>query len=80
LSGCGSSREIARSPVAKPAIQLTRDCEQLARTVDDPEITADTDPKLAVGEYVVALGDANDNISATRECQRRQRERLLKGK
>lgn len=43
------------------------------------KVTVTTNPKLAVGEYRVALGEANDNITATRECQSNQRKRLAKG-
>ncbi|WP_316171073.1 hypothetical protein [Bradyrhizobium sp. SZCCHNRI1058] len=42
-------------------------------------VTETSDPWRSVGEYAVALGEANSSIDATRECQRRQRERL-KGK
>lgn len=59
---------------------LSRDCENLARTVDDPVVTEKSDPWQKVGEYAVALGEANANNDATRECQKRQRERLSKGK
>ncbi|UFZ05492.1 hypothetical protein LQG66_04010 [Bradyrhizobium ontarionense] len=59
---------------------LPRDCEQLARNVDDPTVGETSDPWRAIGEYAVALGEANGNIDATRECQRRQRERFGKGK
>ncbi|WP_315742786.1 MULTISPECIES: hypothetical protein [unclassified Bradyrhizobium] len=55
---------------------MSRDCEQLARNVDDPAVTETSDPWRSIGEYAVALGEANNNIDATRECQRRQRERL----
>ena len=61
-------------------VQLSRECEHLAANVADPlddgRITERTDPKLAAGEYRVALGEANDNIDATRTCQAHQRERL----
>jgi hypothetical protein len=54
----------------------------LAKNVDDPVIDeqAAIDPWLAIGEYAIALGEVNGNIDATRECQKRQRERLAKGK
>lgn len=58
---------------------MSRDCERLAANINDPAIGEATDPWRAIGEYAVALGEANANIDATRECQRRQRERL-KGK
>jgi hypothetical protein len=52
----------------------------LAVEVDHPTVTAKTDPKLAVGEYVVALDEANGNIANTRTCQQRQRERFSRGR
>ncbi|MGW1423636.1 hypothetical protein ACWAT4_26345 [Bradyrhizobium manausense] len=59
---------------------MSRACEDLARNVDDPEVTEQTDPWQKVGEYAVALGEANANIDASRECQKRQRERFAKRK
>jgi hypothetical protein len=50
----------------------------VADPLEDGRVTLRTDPKLVVGEYRVALGTANDNIDATRACQRHQRERLAK--
>ncbi|MES2671639.1 MAG: hypothetical protein V4673_14645 [Pseudomonadota bacterium] len=58
---------------------IPRDCENLAENVDDPDVSKTKDPKLSVGEYAVALGEANDNLDATRECQAGQRKRLAKG-
>lgn len=43
-------------------------------------MTIRTDPKLAVGEYRVALGEANDNLDATRVCQQNQRKRVARGR
>ena len=57
-------------------LELSRACEKLAKNVDDPVVNQRTDPWRAIGEYAVALGTANDNIDATRDCQQRQRERL----
>ena len=82
-TGCTtSSVESKLSPPSRPnqSVALSRDCETLARNVDDPEVTESSDPWRSVGEYAVALGDANANIDATRECQKRQRERLAKRK
>jgi hypothetical protein len=50
----------------------------LLKNVDDPQVGAD--PWYAVGEYAVALGEANGNIDAGRTCQEKQRKRLAKGK
>lgn len=80
LSGCG---HFAAPPAKSNGFQLSRECEHLAANVDDPiedgRITQQTDPKLAVGEYRVALGQANDNLTATRTCQQDQRARVAKG-
>jgi hypothetical protein len=50
----------------------------LAANVNDPVVG--TDPWYAIGEYAVALGEANANIDGTRTCQEKQRKRLAKGK
>lgn len=80
LSGCGHS---APPSVENNGFQLSRECELLAGDVEDPQdagrVTVNTPPKLAVGEYKVALGEARDNIAATRDCQAGQRKRLAKG-
>jgi hypothetical protein len=77
LSGCATSGAPSQG---SQAVHLSRDCEYLAANVEDPleagRITQRTDPKLAAGEYRVALGEANDNIDATRSCQEKQRARL----
>ena len=63
------------------SVALSRDCERLAGNVNDPVVDAGTtDPWRAVGEYAVALGEANANLDATRACQQTQRKRLAKGK
>jgi hypothetical protein len=59
---------------------LSRDCERLAVDVDDPEVPDHPDPWKAIGEYAVALGEANANIDATRSCQVKQRAGLAKRK
>lgn len=74
LSGCAHS--VAPSNLS---IQIPRDCEALARNVEDPALDVATDPKLAVGEYEVALDEANGNLTATRTCQANQRKRFAKG-
>lgn len=81
LSGCAHS---AAPSAGNQGYQLSRACEQLAQNVVDPQdagtITVNTDPKLAVGEYKVALGQANDNLDATRDCQVSQRQRVARGR
>lgn len=76
LAGCASSSAVAP---ASPNAQLSRECETLAKESEHPQLSLRTNPKLAVGEYAVALNTANDNLGATRECQRLQRERLAGG-
>lgn len=61
-------------------MDLSPACEQLAKNIGDPVIPDHPDPWFVIGEYAVALGDANSNIDATRECQKRQRVRMGKGK
>lgn len=57
---------------------LPSDCENLARNVAAPTVTLATNPKYAVGQYAVALGSANNNLTATRTCQVNQRKRLAR--
>lgn len=68
---------------ANNGFQLSRECENLAADVADPleagTVTVKTNPKLAVGEYRVALGEARGNLGATRTCQANQRELLSRG-
>ncbi|UGA45993.1 hypothetical protein HU230_0008125 [Bradyrhizobium quebecense] len=52
----------------------------MAQNVNDPAVPDHPDPWRVIGEYAVALGEANSNIDATRTCQQHQRERLAKGK
>lgn len=79
LAGCATS---GAPSVDNQSYHLSTDCENLARNVSDPvddgRITRKTNPKIAVGEYRVALGEANDNITATRTCQTNQRKRLAR--
>jgi hypothetical protein len=70
LSGCAHSGVPADTSFA-----IARDCENLAANVAAPELTVATDPKLAVGEFEVALDEANGNLTATRTCQANQRKR-----
>lgn len=82
-TGCTTSNVESRQPApSRPSqsVVLSRACEDLARNVDDPVVTEQSDPWQKIGEYAVALGEANANTDATRECQKRQRERLAKGK
>lgn len=58
---------------------MSQDCEELDREVDHPAVDRNSNPKFVVGEYAVALSNANDNMAASRSCQQNQRERLAKG-
>jgi hypothetical protein len=78
--GCVTSSGDPPPPAGRNGVQIPRDCENLARNVDDPQLGAKPDPWRVIGQYAVALGEANGNIDATRECQAGQRERLAKGK
>lgn len=78
-SGCASSSG-GPPPASANGVYVPRDCESLARNVDDPVVGPRSDPWRVIGEYAVALGEANGNIDATRQCQAGQRERLGMGK
>ena len=82
-TGCtpfrGAEPEAPRAPT-NHSVTLSHECERLAVNVDDPVVEEPVDPWRSIGEYAVALGEANGNIDATRECQGQQRKRLAKGK
>ena len=73
---CGGCAHSDRAAPASTSVQVSRECEHLAVNVADPPFSRATDPKLLVGEYVVALGAANGNLDATRTCQANQRVRM----
>lgn len=79
LGGCAT---LGAPSVDKQAVYISTDCEDLARDVPDPiddgRVTKRTNPKIMVGEYRVALGEARGNLSATRTCQANQRKRLAR--
>ena len=70
LSGCATS---GAPSAGKQGYFISTACEDLARNVNEPTVTLATNPKLAVGEFKVALGEANGNLTATRTCQANQR-------
>jgi hypothetical protein len=80
LTGCETFSAGGPPPAGHNGVMLPRDCENLARNVDDPKVSPRSDPWRVIGQYAVALGEANGNIDATRECQGGQRERMSKGK
>lgn len=59
---------------------IPRTCEDLAKDVDHPAVAEGGDPRVTVGEYVVALDEAKSNLGATRTCQAGQRERMKAGR
>jgi hypothetical protein len=70
----------ATSPASqRVAVQIPRDCEDLARTVPYPAVTVGMSAKVAMARHRAALGQANGNLVATRECQQRQREVFAAG-
>lgn len=76
LTACAAS---PGSPSA-PTVQIPRDCEDLARTVPYPAVTRGLNAKLAIAQHRAALGQANGNLVATRDCQAALRERLAGGR
>lgn len=60
-------------------VQIPRDCEALARTVAYPDVSKGQSAKVAVARHRAALGQANGNLVATRDCQAAQRERFARG-
>lgn len=71
-AGCATS---PGSP-SVAAVQIPRDCEDLAREVAYPAVTKGQSAKVAVARHRAALGQANGNLRATRECQVQQRQRF----
>ncbi len=74
LTACAAS---PGSP-SKPAVQIPRDCEELAKTVPYPPVAKGQNAKASVARHRAALGQANGNLEATRECQAAQRERFAR--
>jgi hypothetical protein len=75
LTACATSQG---SPPAG-SIQIPRDCELLAKTVPYPAVSKGQSAKAALARHRAALGQANGNLVATRECQALQRERFARG-
>ena len=67
-----------QSPANKVPLEvaLPRDCEMLAANVPAPELRAGMNAKVALARTGAALATANDNLTATRECQAAQRQAL----
>jgi hypothetical protein len=51
----------------------------LAKTVPYPAVSNGQSAKAALARHRAALGQANGNLVATRECQALQRERFARG-
>lgn len=72
LTGCAGS---LGSP-STPEVNIPPDCEELAVRVPTPRFQPGTSAKIALARTTVALGKANNNLDATRECQANQRLRF----
>ncbi len=72
---CG---QLPKGSPSKPSYQLGRECEELAENVDLPDVTG-LRRQAALGRMAGAIGAANANLDATRECQSNQRDRLARG-
>ncbi|MBN9001512.1 MAG: hypothetical protein J0H75_05380 [Rhizobiales bacterium] len=57
-------------------MQIPRDCEDLAKEVPYPPVVKGQSAKVSVGRHRAALGEANGNLRATRQCQEQQRQRF----
>lgn len=75
FAGCATSR----IDPAKPAVQIPRDCENLAQPVPYPGLAKGQSAKASLARHRAALGQANGRLSATHACQANQRERFAKG-
>lgn len=58
------------------AVGIPRDCERLAQRVPFPANAKGDGAKLQLAKHRGALGRANNNLDATRECQVNQRQRF----
>lgn len=72
---CAACTTLPGSPT-HIGVQIPRDCELLAKPVPYPAVTAGMSAKVAVARHRAALGQANGNLVATRDCQIAQRERF----
>ena len=75
LAGCAGSQN---SPT-RAAVQIPRDCENLAQPVPYPSIEVGMSSKVALARHRASLGQANGRLVATRDCQKQQRERFADG-
>ncbi|MGB3043674.1 MAG: hypothetical protein WBB98_10810 [Xanthobacteraceae bacterium] len=60
------------SPSA-PTVQIPRECEDLAQEVPYPPVYLKQSAKASEARHRAALKQANENLSATRQCQEQQR-------
>lgn len=74
LIGCAASQN---SPT-RAAVQIPRDCEDLAQPVGYPSAEVGTSAKVALARHRASLGQANGRLVATRDCQKQQRERFAR--
>lgn len=73
LAGC------VTDPQVREVVKISMACERLAARVAEPELKIGDDAKAKMFEHRVALGTANARLDATRECQKRQRNKFAKG-
>jgi hypothetical protein len=74
LQGCAQS-----GALKSLSVHISRDCENLAQPVPLVALEKGVNAKRVLAEERAAHSKANDNLDATRGCQARQRERLVRG-
>jgi hypothetical protein len=52
-----------------PAVQVAKDCADLARPVPEPVWSKSKKRRTLLAETTVALVEANETLNATRRCQ-----------
>lgn len=60
----------------KPVVTITTACEDLAKRVPLPKLAKGDNAKAQLARHRGAAASANNRLDATRECQRKQRERF----
>ena len=78
LAGCKTSDRAGPAP-SNPAVQIPRECEELAKDYSMPPLVKGQSAKVALVRTRVVLAGAIDSLGDTRECQVDQRERFARG-
>lgn len=60
----------------KPVVVITTACEDLAKRVPLPKLAKGDNAKVQLARHRGGLVSANSRIDATRDCQKKQRERF----